>query len=163
MFLKDSIFTSLALAVALLALLLSVISLRAKPSAESVEVALASDLAEHERLLAKLDNRGAGSQGSAAISTYLDLARKNGVASQTALKSDLNELERNTMRIIAYLDLYESGVSDAKKINVIRATRSYAISLLDREDALLELYMLGGGYSPTAPIYSDELRKLVVR
>ena len=46
---------------------------------------------------------------------------------------------------------------------MIRATRSYAISLLDREDALLELYMLEGGYSPTAPIYSDELRKLVVR
>jgi len=163
MFSREKIFTTLALAAALLALFLSVVSLRSKSSADSVEAALASELAEHERLLAKLEKRGAGSQGSAAISSYLDLARKNGVASQAALKSDLNELERNTTRILAYLDLYESSVSDEKKINAIRATRSYAISLLDREDALLELYMLGGGYSPTAPSYSDELRKIVVR
>ncbi len=147
-----------ALIVAVVSLIASAVTFVSRPSGASVESALVVELVEHERLLASLEKRGAGTQGAAALATYLSLARKDGVASHASLRTDLNALARNTSRILAYLDLYESRVSDAKRLNAIRAFRVYGIALLDREDALLELYMLGGGYGVSAPTYPSELR-----
>jgi hypothetical protein len=157
---KDNL-AVVALIVAIVSLIASVMIFVSRPSITSVESALVAELVEHERLLAALEKRGAGSQGAAALATYLRLARKDGVASQASLRTDLNALERNTARILAYLDLYERSVSDAEELNVIRAFRAYGIALLDREDALLELYMLGGGYGVSAPSYPAELRSTI--
>ncbi len=150
-----------ALIIAIVSLIASVVNFVSRPSTASVEAALVAELVEHERLLASLEKRGAGTQGAAALATYLSLARKDGVASQASLRTDLNALERNTSRILAYLDLCESSVSDAERLNAIRAFRVYGLALLDREDALLELYMLGGGYGVSAPSYPAELRSII--
>ncbi len=152
-----------ALLVAILSLVISVATMVSRSNSSAVAVALASELAEHERLLAALEKRGAGASGSAALGNYLNLARKDGVSKHAALRADLNALERNTSRILAYLDLYEPEVSDSARLNAIRATRVYAIAWLDREDSLLELYMLGGGYGVSAPTYPAELRELIER
>ncbi len=152
-----------ALLVAILSLVISVATMVSRSNSSAVAVALASELAEHERLLAALEKRGAGASGSAALGNYLNLARKDGVSKHGALRADLNALERNTSRILAYLDLYEPEVSDSARLNAIRATRVYAIAWLDREDSLLELYMLGGGYGVSAPTYPAELRELIER
>lgn len=152
-----------ALLVAMLSLIISIATMISRSSSSAVEAALASELAEHERLLAAIEKRGAGASGSAALGTYLNLARKDGVASQAALRAELNALERNTSRILAYLDLYEPEVSGSARLNAIRAARVYAIAWLDREDSLLELYMLGGGYGVSAPTYPTELRELIDR
>lgn len=154
---KENKLAVMAMIIAIVSLLISA-AMIFRPSSVSIGSALVAELIEHERLLASLDKQGAGSQGADALGSYLNAARKNGVSSQASLRTDLNALERNTHRILAYLDLYESGVSDAEQLNAIRAFRVYGIALLDREDALLELYMLGGGYGVSAPTYPAELR-----
>jgi len=59
------------------------------------------------------------------------------------------------------LDLYEANTSDPDALSAIKNFRAYATSWLEREDALLELYMLGGGYGVSSPRYSGDLKKLL--
>jgi len=125
------------------------------------ESALLFELREHDKLLASLEKRGAGPQGEGALSYYLAKSRSGGVASQAALRSDLNAVERNLSRALALLDLYEANTSDPDALSAIKNFRAYATSWLEREDALLELYMLGGGYGVSSPRYSGDLKKLL--
>lgn len=125
-----------------------------------IAAGLVVEVREHERLLAELEKAGYGPAGRDALGKYLAEARRNGVASQADLRIKLNALERNTARVLALIDVYEPTASNEDFKAAARAFRSYGLAWLDREDALIELYMLGGGYGVSAAEYPKTLLKL---
>lgn len=125
-----------------------------------VAAGLVAEVREHERLLAELEKAGYGPAGREALGRYLAEARRNGVASQADLRIKLNALERNTARVLALVDLYEPTAKSEDFKAAARAFRSYGLAWLDREDALIELYMLGGGYGVSPAEYPQTFLKL---
>ena len=125
-----------------------------------IAAGLVVEVREHERLLVELEKAGYGPAGRDALGKYLAEARRNGVASQADLRIKLNALERNTARVLALIDVYEPTASNEDFKAAARAFRSYGLAWLDREDALIELYMLGGGYGVSAAEYPKTFLKL---
>jgi hypothetical protein len=114
-------------------------------------------VSDDEAIIKELEGERNAEKDSGILDSYMARVRRDGVSKNSGMKQRIDALVNNNTAVLALLSTYSTHARTTMfKISADRF-RDYSISLRDRWQSVLEIFMAGGALPSDSPAFPTDL------